>query len=126
MAIVMFAISVTIFKLFSVKMCITMTFRRGPSSNVNMPTENPNMTCYLMAIVIYTLCHDFQDIYHRNVIDLDLQYWPTSNVNMPIESPYLISYLMTIVIVALSFTISKIFVFGIYMTLTFRMGQGQM
>ena len=79
-----------------------------------------------MVIVIYTTYHDFQDIYDRNVIDLDLQYWSRSNANMPIKSPYSISYFMTIVIVALSFIISKIFVFGIYTTLTFRMDQGQM
>ena len=57
MKIIIFDLYVTIYEIFAVKMCMTLTFRmdQGPRSNVNMPIKSPYTTSYLMAIVMYAL-----------------------------------------------------------------------
>ena len=76
------------------------------------------------------MCDHFRDIHSQNVPDLNLvlQNGPRSNLNGPIESPYSTSYVMAIVMLALSSNVCEIFAAELCatLTLTFRMGQGQM
>ena len=51
-AIVACVISIIIFGLSTVKMSIKLTFSNEPRLNVNIPTERPYLTSYLMAIVM--------------------------------------------------------------------------
>ena len=66
------------------------------------------------------ISHHFKDIHCGNVRGHDLDFWNglSSNVTMPIESQYMTFHLTVIVICTPSVTISKIFIFEIYMTLT--------
>ena len=61
-------------------------------------------------------------------IDLDLQNGPRSNIIMPIESHCVTFYFMTTVMFTLTINVYEKILAEICMTLTmtFRMGQGQM
>ena len=56
MEIVIFALSVTIYKIFTIEMFLTLTFRMD-QANVNIITEIAHSICisYLMAIVKFAL-----------------------------------------------------------------------
>ena len=69
------------------------------------------------------------NIFGGIVHELDLEKGPRSNVNMPMEMPYATFYLLlAIAMFALTVTICEKFVIEmcITLTLTFRMGHGQM
>ena len=129
MAIVMFAIAITISKIFAVEMCMTLTFRIGQGYCKYINQKSIGDFPFDGKILVFSW-YNFQDIFCKNMHDLDLQNGSMSNVNMPIESAYMICYLMAIVILVI-FTLFVIifllFTVEICMTLTlnFRKGQSQ-
>ena len=60
------AMCITIYKIFAVEMCMTLSFEfyLGPRSNVNMPIESSYSISYLMTIVILFIssCYQLRDI----------------------------------------------------------------
>ena len=95
-------------------------------SNLNIATEIPCLTSYLMALVMLALSVTISKLFAIEIVhDLDYDlYGLRSHINNPIESPYMTCCLMVIVI----FIISKIFSDEMCVTLilTFRIGQRQM
>ena len=51
-----------------------LDLENGPRSNVNMPTERPYATFYLLAIAIFALSITVSDIHSQTVHDLDINF----------------------------------------------------
>ena len=90
--IVIFALSIIVYEILAVEMCMTLTwtFRMGKDKcKYTNRTPTGNFLCIDNSNVC-SMCHRLLDIHRRNQhhfdLDLDLQNGPRSNVNITIES----------------------------------------
>ena len=67
--VIIFVLSVIVYEIFAIKICSTLTliFRMDQRSNVNMAVGSPNMTSYLMAIVLLALSLAIYEIFANQV-----------------------------------------------------------
>ena len=115
---------------FGICIIIDLDIQKGPKSSLNIVSEIPCQTSYLMAIVMLALSVIISKMFAVKILhDHDLHAWNESRSNpyMLIENSYIISYLTSIVMIAISVTISKLFAVKMCMTLsmTFRLYQIQ-
>ena len=123
-AIVTCALSVTIFEIFTVKMCMksTLTFIMTQDQMCFDAKSVCNMFCAGSSNVCL-ICHHFRDIHSRNAHDLDLDLWnrSPSNVNILMVTSRAILHLITIAMFVLAATIWDIFAIWMFMTLTLNL-----
>ena len=86
----MLALPVTIYVIFTVEMCmtVTLTFRIGRKQ---CKYASEMVVCNFVFVGnsnVCPICHRLWDIINRNVHDLDLWDGPRSNVNMQVKRPY--------------------------------------
>ena len=105
-------LSVIVSKIFTVEICMTLTFKMGQRSNVNA-RRNPIHDFLLHGNRnVFLICHHFQDIHCPNILDFDLELntVPRSNVDlsMPFNIPYITSHIMAIISCTISVIACKI------------------
>ena len=99
MTIVSFTLSVTIFMILTVKMCIDLDLLEQVKVKRKHANRNPMHNLIFDINDNFSTCHHFQYIYCRNVHDPDVHLQNGSRSNVNISNPFIVNSNCTISVI---------------------------